>query len=131
MGNYGITSGQKIKRSKQELAKCYRREMTTAEEYFWEHVRRRRFPGLRFRRQQVVDGFILDFYCAKLKIAIEIDGDIHDRKKQYDDKRTGLLKRRGIIVMRFSNEEVLCNINAVLNRIIGIDPSQVKICRKR
>lgn len=112
-----FTTEQKITGAKLDFAKKLRREMTRAERHFWNYVRRRRFPGYRFRRQQVLDGFILDFYCSKLKVGIEIDGPIHDTQKDYDRYRKSILQKRGIRILRFRNEEVLRDVGAVINKI--------------
>lgn len=98
--------------------------MTHAEKVFWEHVRRRRFDKLRFRRQQIIDGFIVDFYCPKLKLIIEIDGEIHAHQKEYDAMREAVLKRRGLKIIRLKNEDVLSDPEAVLEKVLGFNPSR-------
>ena len=74
-----------------------------------------------FRRQHPVSGYILDFYCPHLKLAIELDGSVHakDDKKEKDEKRTEDLQTNGIKVIRFWNNEVLENIESVVDVIIG------------
>src|SRR5271163_300175 len=74
-GEVGITGSQPVAASKLELARKFRREMTSQERTLWESLRRNQLEGLHFRRQQVIGGFVADFYCASGRLAIEIDGD--------------------------------------------------------
>jgi len=120
----GVSTGQFISRDKREMAKHMRQHMTVAEKCFWNAVRKRRFPGLRFRRQQVIDGFIADFYCNELRMVIEIDGGIHEKQKDYDKLRDQIINQRGIKVLRFKNEDVINRIEWVLKTIVGHDPTQ-------
>lgn len=94
-----------LKQRRKEL----RRNQTEAEKVFWSHIRNRRFCGMRFVRQYSAGPYILDFYCPKLKLAIELDGGQHaqDDKQEYDAVRSAYLKAQGINVMRFWNHEVL------------------------
>ena len=72
----------------------------------WELLRDRRCHGLKFRRQQVVRGFVVDFYCAAHRLAVEIDGGVHDEPDHcaWDAERTVLLSRSGITVLRFADD---------------------------
>ncbi len=100
-------------------ARILRKNMTPAEEVLWDHLRRKAMENYRFRRQHPVDRFILDFYCHALRLAIEIDGEVHDNPDQleYDKGRTIELERLGITVLRFRNEEILQNIDFVMDTI--------------
>lgn len=100
-------------------ANALKREMTEAETILWGKLRARRLNELKFRRQHPVGKFILDFYCHELKLAVEIDGSIHtiDEIQERDAGRTYMLKEWEITVMRFTNEEVLNNIDFVLKTI--------------
>lgn len=73
--------------------------------------------NLKFRRQYAVRGFVLDFYCAELKLAIEIDGPIHNDRKEYDNARQQLIEQRGFTFIRVSNCDVIKNLNYVFERI--------------
>ena len=115
---------QRYDRTKIKLAREFRKNMTPAEKYFWERVRKQQFNRLRFRRQQVIDGFIVDFLCAKLRIVVELDGGIHEQRKEYDKARDAVLAKRGLQILRFTNEEVLNNIDRVLKKIGGLSPPQ-------
>ncbi|MCS7311062.1 MAG: DUF559 domain-containing protein [Armatimonadetes bacterium] len=110
-----IVRGQKVSEEKVNLARKMRRQMTSAERTLWEHLRANRLDGYHFRRQQVIAGFIVVFYCHRAGLAVEVDGDGHDQS--YDADRDVILAQRGVRVVRFSNAEVLSNIYAVVERI--------------
>lgn len=120
MGNIksiGVSIGRRIKNSKLELAKKMRRQMTLAERAFWNGVRNRKMNGLKFRRQQIIDGFIADFYCGELKLVVEIDGGIHETQKNYGQLRDRIINRNDIKVIRFPNEVVINNFDVIIDRI--------------
>jgi len=100
-------------------ARELRSEMTPAEVSLWESLRHRRLEGLRFRRQHAIGRVVLDFYCAARKLAIEVDGGIHDTAPQAerDAERTRVLAGLGIRVLRIRNDEVFTDIASVLHRI--------------
>jgi very-short-patch-repair endonuclease len=100
-----------------EKAKELRKNMTETEKILWQYLRKDKINGLRFRRQHPIDIFIADFYCHKAKLVIEIDGYIHNHQKEYDIGRTEELKKYGLKVIRFTNEEVLKNIEKVVEKI--------------
>jgi very-short-patch-repair endonuclease len=102
-----------------ENAKSLRKVMTPAEEVLWKALRNRRLNNLKFRRQQPVKYYVPDFYCHEKRLAIEVDGRIHDKAdhKLYDTDRTFILNDLGITVIRFRNEMILENIDEVLNKI--------------
>ncbi len=93
-------------------AKQLRENMTLAEDILWQRLRKNQF-GFRFKPQHPIDIFIADFYCHPLKLVIEIDGEIHQFQMDYDNGRTEELKNQGITVIRFSNDEVLNQIDLV------------------
>jgi len=102
-----------------ERARMLRKKMTKAEKTLWQHIRNRKLNRLKFRRQHPINIFIADFYCHEKKLVLEIDGGIHlnASQKQYDIGRTAELENFGIHVLRFSNEDILLNINSVLQGI--------------
>jgi very-short-patch-repair endonuclease len=83
-----------------------RQPQTPAEQKLWSRLRNRQLAGLKIRRQRPIDRFIIDFYCAEAKLCIEIDGDSHAEKVEYDRARTAYLNERGHTVIRFTNREV-------------------------
>ena len=96
-----------------------RSRLTEAEEILWEHLKDRKMEGIRFRRQHPLFKFVADFYAHQLKLVIELDGDHHaqDAQKFYDLDRTEILSEYQIMVIRFSNYEVLYHLDLVLDCI--------------
>jgi very-short-patch-repair endonuclease len=91
--------------------------MTQAEKVLWEGLRKGRLDGLHFRKQHPIHRFILDFFCAPLKLCVEVDGSVHEQQRERDEERTTHLAARGITVLRFTNDEVLNDRASVLRRI--------------
>ncbi len=117
-----VTVEQQIPKQLLENARELRKNLTEAEELLWQLLRNRQLNNLKFRRQHPLKaGFILDFYCAESKLGIEIDGGYHNQKeqKEYDAERTKIIQEYGIRIIRFTNEQVLLNIEQVLNDIIS------------
>ena len=73
--------------------------------------------GVRFRRQQIIQGFIVDFYCHKSALVVEVDGDIHDLQQEEDARREKVLSALGLRVVRFRNDEVGRNLSTVVGKI--------------
>ena len=94
-----------------------RRQPTAAEAKLWYFLRAGRLNGLHFRRQQLIDGFIVDFYCHSAGLVIELDGAVHQGQLEYDAERGRILKERGLCILRFSNMELETNCPAVLAKI--------------
>jgi very-short-patch-repair endonuclease len=112
-----IIIGQKVTPEKIKLAKELRQNMTPAEKILWQHLRAKRFKSLKFRRQQIIEGFIVDFYCHSLGLVIEVDGKIHDQQKDYDSERDKIITAKGLMILRFTNQQVIENIELVLKAI--------------
>jgi adenine-specific DNA-methyltransferase len=108
-------------------ARSLRRGSTDAEARLWYNLRRHELAGYKFRRQHPFGPYILDFYCAKARLVIEVDGGQHmDAKNAIADaERTAYLKQRGLRVLRFNNRQALLQTNAVLEIIYEAltDPS--------
>jgi very-short-patch-repair endonuclease len=100
-------------------ARDLRRTETLAEKILWECIRNRKINGRKFRRQHAMADYVLDFYCHECRLAIELDGNIHDEKmnRLYDSARTAYLAEIGITVLRFRNEEVINGTDTVVNKI--------------
>jgi very-short-patch-repair endonuclease len=98
-------------------ARAMRRVPTDAEAALWKKLRNRRLGGWKFRRQQVVAGYIVDFYCAELNLAIEVDGLVHETQRAADAERDGHLGARGLHVMRVRNEDVESRLGGVLRAV--------------
>jgi very-short-patch-repair endonuclease len=104
----GLTGLQPVSALKKEQARQLRKNCTKAEDVFWEAVRNRRCGGLKFRRQQVIAGYIADFYCEEAKLVVELDGNVHENEdvKKNDEKKNVSYKERGLYTVRFTNGEV-------------------------
>jgi very-short-patch-repair endonuclease len=76
--------------------------------------------GVHFRRQQVIAGFIVGFYCQKVALALEVDGNIHDLRQDEDTRRGKVLREMGLRIIRFRNEEVVEDLSTVLMKIRGL-----------
>src|SRR3972149_2877282 len=95
-----------------------RREQTPAEKLLWSELRNRKPGGFKFRRQHQINRYIVDFYCAEAKLAVEIDGGIHLRQVLEDSKRTKDLINLGYRVVRFTNAEVESDLGGVCEKIV-------------
>ena len=113
-----LGAGLKVFSKAREL----RTNMTKAERILWEAIRNGMLNGFKFRRQHPINNFIADFYCHKAKLIIEVDGGIHEitENREHDEGRTIELEKFGLTVIRFSNEEVLNNLDNVLFQIENI-----------
>lgn len=100
-----------------ERARQLRRNMTDAERRLWSRLRRRKLHGRRFRRQHPIGPFIADFACPEEKLVIELDGGQHAERKEQDAARTRWLAARGYRVLRFWNNDVLTQTDAVVQVI--------------
>jgi very-short-patch-repair endonuclease len=96
-----------------------RHDPAATEKKLWAHLRDRQLGGFKFRRQQAVEPFIADFFCASLKLIIELDGDSHGDRQSYDASRTRYLEKDGNRVMRFVNDDVFWHTEEVLNDILS------------
>jgi very-short-patch-repair endonuclease len=99
------------------MAKSLRKTMTNAEKLLWTALKDKQLNGLKFRRQHPIWIFVADFYCHQAKLIVELDGPIHQQTKAKDLNRTAELEKLGIKVIRFTNEEVLKDLNQVLIQI--------------
>jgi very-short-patch-repair endonuclease len=101
-----ITRSQPIDPSKLELARHFRRNPTPAESHAWSLVRNRRILDLKFRRQQIIDGFLVDLYCPSLRVVLEVDGAIHQDPDvaEYDAIRAERLVSLGVQIVRIPND---------------------------
>ena len=99
------------------LSRNNRKNPTISEKIFWKLLNYKKLD-LKFLRQKPMGKFILDFYCSKLLLAIEIDGDSHDNKKYLDKERDLYLERRGIKTIRFKNQEILSDLDLVKSKLL-------------
>lgn len=101
-----------------EKRRYLRNNMTEPEMKLWQYIKNKQL-GVKFRRQHSIGEYIADFYCTKLKLVIEIDGESHfdDEAIEYDIIRTNFFKNLGIEVIRFNNDEVMTNIEGIFDVI--------------
>jgi very-short-patch-repair endonuclease len=102
-----------------EKAKLLRENMTETEQLLWERLSKKKIKGYRFKAQHPISKFIVDFYCHKAKLVIEIDGSIHNEEdlKERDEGRAVELEEFGLKVIRFKNEEIIINIEHFISKI--------------
>jgi very-short-patch-repair endonuclease len=103
-----------------EFARTLRKNMTDAERFIWSRLRRKQIKGRQAYRQQIIGDYIVDFYCPAARLVIEIDGGQHCLPEgiQKDRVRDGYLDSLGLTVLRFSDTDVLTNIDGVMERIL-------------
>ena len=108
------------KLTEKEKRRILRKNTTASEKIVWTYLRRKQILNERFLRQFSVEYYVLDFYCPRLRLAIEIDGDSHFINQDaidYDKKRQAYIENLGIEFLRFRNEEVFADNDAVINTI--------------
>jgi len=107
-GKRGVVVHQRVDQVKVTLARSFRRRPTKSEAAVWALLRHRGVLGMKFRRQQVIDGFIVDFYCAEYRLILEIDGAVHmdPIRNEQDSERTAHLTAGGFKVIRLPNRNV-------------------------
>ena len=106
----------KVLKSRPQLL---RTNATEAERRIWYFLRNRQFRSFKFRRQHPIGIYIVDFVCLEEKLIVEIDGGQHAERTRYDERRTKALSEKGFCVLRFWNNDVLNNTNAVLETILA------------
>lgn len=107
------------KKTELDKRRLLRKRQTFTEKILWTQLRKRQALGCKFRRQYSVDHFVIDFYCPDLKLAVELDGDVHNvpEQKEYDIARQKYLEKFGIKFIRITNEEFLGNPNKAFSKI--------------
>ena len=100
-----------------ETARKLRRQMTQPERLLWFRLRGGRLAGLKFRRQQPIEPYVVDFYCHERRLVVEVDGLSHAGAREDDVRRQAFLERQGLQVMRFTNDQVLHDLDGVVEAI--------------
>ncbi len=117
-------SGRSIPPVLLQRAQELHKQQTPTEQILWECLRNRRFLNAKFRRQHNIGQFIVDFYCHKAKLILELDGEVHNFQKIEDASRDEWMQAHGLRVLRFGNSEVLDNLVEVLGVIAEVlEPS--------
>jgi very-short-patch-repair endonuclease len=109
---------QPVTPAKRNFARSMRRESTEAEDRLWHELRGRRLDNIKFRRQVPIGRFVADFLCTEARLIVEIDGSQH-AESRHDQERDAELKARGFRVLRFWNDDVLKELDAVCDTIIA------------
>ncbi|MEO7719173.1 MAG: DUF559 domain-containing protein [Capsulimonas sp.] len=102
---------------KVELAQEFRKEPTPTEKILWDRLRGGRHRGLHFRQQQVIAGFIVDFYCHTKRLVVEVDGAVHADQQPYDAERDKVLAQHGLRILRISADDVETRLSYTLDQI--------------
>ena len=105
-----------------------RASLTDAERKLWYALRDRRLQGLKFRRQHAEPPYILDFYCAEARLVIEVDGGQHN--VEVDATRTAALEAKGLLILRFWNNEVLQNLSGCVDAIVRTAETRIEERRR-
>ena len=100
-----------------KFAKSLRKEATDVETLLWQKLRSRQVEGIKFRRQQPIEDFIVDFVSFEKRVIVELDGGQHAEQQYKDSDRDRFLEQQGFMVLRFWNNEVLKNTDGVLEVI--------------
>lgn len=95
-----------------------RKNPTEAESILWRFIRKKQL-GVKFNRQYVIDTYIVDFVCLEKQLILEVDGKYHfsEEQQRWDEQRTNILNNLGFEVLRFNNEEVLCDSDNVIQKV--------------
>jgi adenine-specific DNA-methyltransferase len=109
-----------------EAARDLRRRQTDTEERLWQAVRNRQLAGARFKRQQPVGPFVVDFFCPKACLVVEVDGAVHDAQQEYDAERDVILEQAGYRILRVTADEVERDLASVLSRIRSVFTLQMR-----
>ena len=108
---------KKLKQSRAKIAKRLRKTSTDAEALLWSYLRNKQLDGLKFRRQQPIGKYVVDFVCQEKKIVIELDGGLHSKAKPRDKQRDDWLRKEGYKVLRIWNKELFEDLEAALEFI--------------
>ena len=111
-----VVKFQTVAEGKRTASRQLRQSMTEAEARLWSGLRNSAL-GVKFRRQQVIQGFIVDFYCDAIGLIVEADGGVHLENPENDQERDAILTARGLCILHFTNEEILNDTSHVLEEI--------------
>ena len=117
MSSRNVVVGQIVRPEGVDAARLLRRKMTQADRILWQALRRNQVAGMHFRRQQLIDGYVADFYCHRAGLVVEVDGASHQGRENYDRARDEAFQARGLRVLRFTNDRVEIDLEAVLDEI--------------
>ena len=125
--HFTFPANKDLKDRAKEMAK----NMTKAEEFMWFNILQSNKTGFKWVKQKIIDNYIVDFYCHTLGLVLEVDGDTHAERQEYDEVRTKFLSNFGLEVVRFSNDDIYNNIDSVYSRLKEIIASRKKQIAER
>ena len=108
---------KEFKKQHTQLARDLRQRSTKAEQIMWKTLRNRQFDDLKFYRQYPIGPYVVDFYNRPLRIIIEIDGGVHIGREFEDKRRQTYLEEKGFSVIRFTNDQVINDLNQIVEEI--------------
>jgi very-short-patch-repair endonuclease len=103
-----------LKQRMTEVARQFRKKPTPSENILWQAIRSRKLAGRKFRRQQPIGVFVVDFFCSSEQLIVEVDGSIHESQRQCDQQRQELLELLNLKVVRISSEQVEQDLDSAL-----------------
>jgi very-short-patch-repair endonuclease len=112
-----LVISSEIRRKMLEIAREFRKEPTKSEAILWQGLRGKQLDGIKFRRQQPIGSFVVDFYDSAYRLVIEIDGSVHDQQVEIDRARQDILEALGLNILRIKAETVEGNLPIALNMI--------------
>lgn len=110
-----------LKQKMLEAARDFRKNPTSSEALLWEALRAKKPNGIKFRRQQPIGPFVVDFYAPALRLVVEVDGYVHDQQQEADQVRQMILEDLDLKILRFSADQVENDINSVLTAISKVE----------
>jgi very-short-patch-repair endonuclease len=112
-----IRPSKRVSKLTRDRAIGLRKSTSKPEQILWSILRSRQLGGLKFRRQHPIEPYIVDFYCADASLVVELDGQSHNGREDYDRERSEYLAKLGLKVMRIANDDVLTNLAGVAEGI--------------
>jgi len=100
-----------------QIARKLRKDMTLSEILLWQHIKGKQLLGYDFHRQKPINEYVVDFYCPRLKLILEIDGDSHEGKEEADKIRQEKLESLSLTVMRFWDWDVKSNVDGIVEHL--------------
>jgi very-short-patch-repair endonuclease len=113
-----IRPSKRPSRVTKDRVKRLRTHATEPEKILWDALRARNVGGLKFRRQHPIEPYIADYYCAEAMLVVELDGESHNDRQDYDARRDECFRKLGLTVMRLTNHDVITNIDGVATAIL-------------
>lgn len=110
---------ESLRRKMVEAARQFRKEPTPSEDILWQTLRGKKLAGIKFRRQQPIGLFVVDFYASEYRLVVEVDGPIHESQQEADLARQQILEELGFQVLRLTANEVEKNLNSALDKILA------------